>query len=737
MAFLRRPVRSRACPAPARRTLGGLVIGPLIGLAAALLAGLAAGCAAGGGAPDLPVVEVPCLEERALLLLLADRRVYEPFTVEKSLAGPPDLRREVALTLGRIGDARGAPVLRGLLLDDAPAVRRAAVFALGELAEGRGEGAALPEVTADLLRTAGEGDRAAAVLAVEALGKIARGSRAEGDELRKVLAALTPLPENERWARLLPHLYRFPDDSVVPLAERALATVDDPALAAGAALALTANGENGAPRGDALPVLRILLADPNPLSRARVARALGAIGLPDDVAALADLLDDAEEAPVVAALEAAARAVGERRLEVPAAAFRAAVAGLLTDPRPGVRRAALESAAVWLPDEALEARLAAVRESGAPWERALALAASSDAALAKQGAESDEALLRAAAARAAAAAGDAATLDRLLTDADPGVRAAAWRALPALGIGDAALGERLAAGLADPDPGVRAAVLLTLAERPVLPLETLEKAFAAARADRVPSARIAAVGALTARGEAEALERGGVVLALERLAEASPDGELRGAGNLGAGDPALRRALVEALRALGRPEPPATATRPVRGGEVYRQIVQRTRRPRTVEIRTSRGPIRVRLACPDAPLTCLNFLQLAAQGFYDGLPLTREPGRWVEGGDPDRFASGLDLGPAGGGPGYQLRDEVTPLRLERGVLAMDLDRTPPPFESPTGGWPDTAGSRFLLTLTPQPLLDGRLTAFGEVTAGLDILDRIEPGDVIEAVVEVR
>ena len=155
-----------------------------------------------------------------------------------------------------------------------------------------------------------------------------------------------------------------------------------------------------------------------------------------------------------------------------------------------------------------------------------------------------------------------------------------------------------------------------------------------------------------------------------------------------------------------------------KGPEVYREIVQRTRRPRTVEIHTERGTITVRLECPQAPLACLNFLQLAGQGFYDGLTFHRVvPDFVIQGGDPH--------GDGAGGPGYAIRDEINRLRYERGAVGMAL------------AGPDTGGSQFFITLSPQPHLDGGYTVFGEVVAGSEVLDQIRLGDRIEKVVEVR
>ncbi|HBL26994.1 MAG TPA: peptidylprolyl isomerase [Acidobacteria bacterium] len=147
-------------------------------------------------------------------------------------------------------------------------------------------------------------------------------------------------------------------------------------------------------------------------------------------------------------------------------------------------------------------------------------------------------------------------------------------------------------------------------------------------------------------------------------------------------------------------------------------MVVQTWKPRTVEIRTVRGVIRVELACPQAPLTCLNFLQLAGQGFFNGLTFHRVvPDFVVQAGDP--------RGDGAGGPGYDIRDEINPLRYERGTVGMALSG------------PDTGGSQFFIALAPQPHLDGGYTVFGRVTAGDEVLDQIQADDRIEQVVEVR
>src|SRR5687768_7353263 len=71
--------------------------------------------------------------DASLLLLLEDRRIYEPLVVSRALAGPPEMRERLAVALGRIGDPQGRPILEILLADATVETRRAAAFALGEL----------------------------------------------------------------------------------------------------------------------------------------------------------------------------------------------------------------------------------------------------------------------------------------------------------------------------------------------------------------------------------------------------------------------------------------------------------------------------------------------------------------------------------------------------------------------------------------------------------------------------
>jgi peptidyl-prolyl cis-trans isomerase B (cyclophilin B) len=133
-------------------------------------------------------------------------------------------------------------------------------------------------------------------------------------------------------------------------------------------------------------------------------------------------------------------------------------------------------------------------------------------------------------------------------------------------------------------------------------------------------------------------------------------------------------------------------------------------------LETSRGAIELELYPQHAPKTVNNFVFLSREGFYDGVSFHRVINDFViQGGDP--------TGTGRGGPGYRFEDEVAdnPLRHERGVISM------------ANAGPNTNGSQFFITHSPQPHLDGKHTVFGKVVKGLEVMDDIEQGDTMESV----
>ncbi|AJC45726.1 MULTISPECIES: peptidylprolyl isomerase [Xanthomonas] len=130
---------------------------------------------------------------------------------------------------------------------------------------------------------------------------------------------------------------------------------------------------------------------------------------------------------------------------------------------------------------------------------------------------------------------------------------------------------------------------------------------------------------------------------------------------------------------------------------------------------TARGPIKIELYPDKAPLTVANFVNLAKRGFYDGLNFHRVIADFmIQGGCPE--------GSGRGGPGYRFEDETNNgVRHERGVLSM------------ANAGPSTNGSQFFITHTATPWLDGKHTVFGKVLEGLDVVDSVAQGDVINKI----
>jgi cyclophilin family peptidyl-prolyl cis-trans isomerase len=127
-------------------------------------------------------------------------------------------------------------------------------------------------------------------------------------------------------------------------------------------------------------------------------------------------------------------------------------------------------------------------------------------------------------------------------------------------------------------------------------------------------------------------------------------------------------------------------------------------------LHTNHGPIEIELFDDDAPKTVDNFVKLARDGFYDGVTFHRViPDFMIQGGDPT--GSGM------GGPGYTFEDEFNDHKVVRGALAM------------ANAGPNTNGSQFfVVTAEATPWLDGKHTVFGQVTQGMDVVDKISSVD---------
>ena len=152
-------------------------------------------------------------------------------------------------------------------------------------------------------------------------------------------------------------------------------------------------------------------------------------------------------------------------------------------------------------------------------------------------------------------------------------------------------------------------------------------------------------------------------------------------------------------------------------------------------IETSHGTIEVEFFEDKASGHVKNFKDLANEEFYNGTTFHRVlPGFMIQGGDPntktdDRSSHGM------GGPGYTIDAEFNDARHDRGVLSMARSQDP-----------NSAGSQFFIVVKDSHFLDGQYTAFGKVTSGMDVADKIidvdrdardNPTDRIEMKVKIE
>jgi len=126
-----------------------------------------------------------------------------------------------------------------------------------------------------------------------------------------------------------------------------------------------------------------------------------------------------------------------------------------------------------------------------------------------------------------------------------------------------------------------------------------------------------------------------------------------------------------------------------------------------ITLHTTAGDIDATMYASKAPLTCANFINLAKRGYYDGIAFHRViKGFMLQGGDPTESGRG--------GPGYKFADEFHP----------DLRHRSPGTFSMAHAGPGTNGSQLFITAAPTPFLDNRHSVFGQVTDGLDVVEKV-------------
>ncbi|NUQ19863.1 MAG: hypothetical protein HOQ09_02770, partial [Gemmatimonadaceae bacterium] len=643
--------------------------------------------------------------EYARVLAVADARMPDSATLHAAMRSKSaPVRAAATLAAGQVHLRVAAPMLRVLLRDADTAVAARAAFSLGLLHDT----ASIASLDSALAASATVAREAAF-----ALGEIGEPARAAitapmasaappvRSELLLAAAKLRPVPAPTVIAALA-----GPDLCVRWAAAYALAR---PRVAAGVS-ALVALLDDAS----------LQAVDPHVRSegsyecapseiRAQIARALVRPVTGDSLAARATvalrrLVADPAAHVRINALRSIAT-FGDSGVAVLVAATR--------DPDPNVRIAAAQSlagrrlagdlwASLWNADTSLMYRrglLESATRSGVVIPAQSTWGAAGDWHM--------RAALADAAALAPSAARGTGIAESLLADPDPRVRQSAVAAVAAFldSTGGASRRATVVRSLRDPDFFVRATAILALADSArASEVPAVLASYALAARDSGNDARIAAIRYLTSAWRRDSASFSDSVRMAVSALRPSDDPLVRAEAN---GNPLL----------AGWPGTEGVA-RPARWYEgVVRDIVAATLAgaPLRARIETARGPITLELLGVDAPLTVENFVRLARSGFYRNVHFHRVVPNFVaQDGDP--------RGDGNGGPGYAIRDELNLQRYSRGAVGMALSG------------PDTGGSQYFLTLSPQPHLDARYTIFARVVAGEDAMDRLLQGDAISNIV---
>ena len=654
-------------------------------------------------APKVPP-PVPRVQKLARILELEDQRSAGGDELERLLRDADrGVRRRAALAAGRIALPGLVAPLGELMNDQEVEVRRMAAFALGL--------AASPTAVERLLASLQDSDSQVRGRAAEALGKIGE-ARAAAPIAHLVVASLPktidrmtvrgddPADAAGQWSEQRLALFALARLKDVPAARLALVDGARPRFDWWAATWVAMRLESP----ELKPVLQAAAASDEPLQRALAARGLGALKDTGSVEPLLALARDRDETVAMQALRALG-GIGDPRGV-------AAASGLLDAGSDVVRREALRTLAALGGDRAQSERLVRLVASQDPWIRAAALGALArsdrgDFALVLSGMDPDRVFwVRSALAGALGKAGDEMSvgiLHAMLRDDDARVLPGVLEALRQARGKDAL--DTLRRHLEHADLGVRVAAA---------------EGIAALSPAGLSGPLLAAWRRGLGDGEGELEAR---IAAVVALAAQKDDAARSGLDEVARKDPAraIRVRAGQLLREQGGEAPDPGPERVVRAPLDYAEAMAPygpragvpLYSPRAF-LKTRHGTIEIHLDVVEAPLTTASFVALARRGFYDGLTFHRvEPGFVVQGGCP--------RGDGNGGPGYALRCEITRRPYARGSVGMALSGK------------DTGGSQFFITLAPQPHLDGGYTLFGQVAAGMELVDKIRPGDVIERV----
>lgn len=638
-------------------------------------------------------------------------RIGDDRFFEKNLLGNPhpEVRRWCALGLGRIGDPEALPLLyRALRLGD-PELRALAAFAIGEI-EDRGRLAERaippdPRATAELTRSLGDRSTAVQMRAIEALGKT--GTHAEAEQIVRRLHPFVSnqLPVEGAYLQLaITALVRLNDRAAAPTIEK-LAGASDPEIRWRALDALT---RLETPSAVCIENLR----RPDPRVRASAARALGAIGHPENARLLLPLLSP--EAPLAVRI-GALEALG--KLKNPAAIpwIRSALqAAPIQANRPDQQNFAIAAARTLgeIGSKEAEETLTMLLDGFRP--------AAHEALVALARIERNnpqQFFLVARKQRFMDQAGTAAWIEAMSQLGGPEA-AVELKEMLAQTLGSASGRQSRTVALLlgslsriDRVGAQELASALLESHDPEI-LRAAAEAYEPGTGSPTPWAPVAQAFR-NAGASGPSLAQSAILSRLSPWVNEAPVARLlrESLNQNGAGVRMVSAALLRRAGALQTVDTSGTPSESTT--EALWQVLAANRRNTTIVwVETTRGNMELELFREDAPTTTAEFLMMVRSESYDGLELDRVAPSSLVSGKALRSQSAADRLDG---------NEVNARQFVRGSVGM----TPPTIASPE--------SRLFIALSPQPFMDGESICFGRVIKGMKTADSFVPGDRIKRI----
>lgn len=627
-------------------------------------------------------------EKLAEIIHIEDTRSQTDILTSYTSDPDPRLRAKAALAIGRIGQAQAAPILFGMLQDTTLAVARSAAFAIG-LTNSRQYAARLADLAWDM-------PTSVMVSAVRSIGRLADSSNTEA--INALADFLThPAPELQE-ATCYAFLDAQANSRASDLAQLADSTEARKVKLAALYVLSRWRHESGQ------PLFIEMLADPDPWARSLAVRGLADSNKPETLRLLSMALNDNDNRVVAEAITALAR----QSDSLTASARLAAKLNSETDEN--LIRLLITTMENLSSDKAVGRVLQLLAEEE-PADNIVAASLTYLATVQKGDATAmidsvlhhpQPARVRAAGATAYQKIGGPGVISRLGTQfghEDPMIRAAAFQALievdsnnvdfylrKAIDDGDLVLGSYALAQIgAD-----------TLAE--YLPVMSMLMSMGE---DVDVDIRRSVLDALKSFIKPDNNDSVVVRILIDGLLD--PEMIIRKESAL----------IYDSLIGEDRADLVPPARTYFSRSQIASAIKKYQKNP-IATVFTSQGEIEIELDFEAAPLTTMNFINLAHEGFYDGLTFHRVvPDFVVQGGCP--------RGDGWGGPSYYLRCEYSDRTYTRGTVGIA-----------TSG-KDTGGSQWFITHSPQTRLDARYTIFGQVLSGMEVVDRIVVGDLIESI----